>query len=451
MKNRTWGVLALCLSLTLVSLDAAAQEAPAASTPGVAGHLSGFWDEFNQVWSHSDYERFRLEYENDTFYNTDRNYTDGIRMTLKRGSGKATSYDPDKNGLIPPLNTESEKGDCDAPEKPADDNTPGAKPNPAKATKAHEDLPCYRAAYSMVLGQNMYTASDIRLKPDQIPAKDHPYGAWLYVGLHREVYTSDERYWQYGFDVGCIGPCALGQPAQNFIHKYITDSPSPQGWGSQIHNELGVEFRYEHAWRAFRYVLGRRDGEALHLGRSYAGAPLAFDLRPSVSFGLGNIQTYGGFGATARFGWFRSTYETMRLDTHPIESLAQDDHAQPEAADGATADAPKLATARRETGRAASGDSGGSWVSKTELFGFTRVNADLVAYNAMLQGGLFNTSSPKTVGARPYIAEYELGVAAAYGQFSMSVSTITRHEWDTAGFRYGQHFGRIAVEFATHF
>lgn len=446
MNFRAVGRAVCCLACLTFTFGAQAQEAaPPASPQGPLQHLSGFWDEFNQVWSQDEYERFRLEYENDTFFNTDRNYTDGVRMTLKRGSSKATSYDPDKLGLIPPLNTEAEKGDCDAAPPPAD-NAPGAKPDPAKATKAHKDLPCYRAAYGVVLGQNMYTASDIRLKPSQIPAKDHPYGAWLYVGLHREVYSSDERYWQYGFDIGCIGPCALGQPAQNFIHKYITDSPSPQGWGSQIHNELGIEFRYEHAWRAYRYVFGSRGGEALRLGRSYQGAPLAFDVRPSVSLGLGNIQTYAGFGATARFGWFRSTYETMRLDTHPIESLARKDDSPHDTQLAASA----------ETGRAASADSGraaagGSWFSKTELFGFTRVNADLVAYNAMLQGGLFNTTSPKTVGPRPYIAEWEYGLAAAYGQFSISASAITRHEWDTSGFRYGQHFGRLTVEFSTRF
>ncbi|HEY4373502.1 MAG TPA: lipid A deacylase LpxR family protein [Burkholderiales bacterium] len=450
MNIRAWSRAILCLTCLIAANGACAQEnaTPPPGPKGVLDHLSGFWDEYNQVWSHSDYERARLEYENDTFYNTDRNYTDGVRFSIKRGSSQATSFDPDKLGMIPPLNTAAEKGDCDAT-LPARDDTPGAKPNPAKT---HEDLPCYRAAYSWVLGQNMYTASDVRLKPDQIPAKDHPYGAWLYVGLHREVYSSDERYWQYGFDIGCIGPCALGHETQNIIHQYITDSPSPQGWGSQIHNEPGIEFRYEHAWRAFRYVLGSRGGEPLRLGRSYEGAPLAFDVRPSVSLGLGNIQTYAGIGATMRFGWFRSTYETMRLDTHPIESLARKDDAPTD--DTTTAKGPRLAAS--ETGRAASGDSrhaagSGSWFSKTELFGFTRVNADLVAYNAMLQGGMFNTSSPKTVGARPYIAEYEFGLAAAYGQFSVSLSTITRHEWDTSGFRYGQHFGRLAVEFATRF
>jgi len=434
----------------------------------VGAYLSGFWDEFNQVWSKADYERFRLEYENDLFYNTDRNYTDGVRLSLKHGSDKATVFDPEgRGGIVPPLNTDAEKGDCPVEAaSSAEDYTPGFKANPAKPDPGgRAPRPyCYKAAYSVVLGQNMYTPSDIRLQPSQIPAKDHPYAAWLYMGVHREVYSSDERYWQYGFDVGCIGPCALGEQAQKFIHKYVTDSPAPQGWGSQIHNELGIEFRYEHAWRALRYVPGRAgDKQPGMLGENLFGVPLAFDLRPAVSVGLGNIQTYAGLGATARLGWFRSTYDSMRLDTHPIESLAsrdQDDATLPTlfaqtdtpAAGAAATDgvqAPKYRPqSEGQTGRAA---SAAAVAAKPELFGFARVNADLVAYNAMLQGGLINDSSPKTVGARPLIAEYELGLAAAYRQLSVSFSSIIRHEWDTSGARYGQRFGRIAVEFSTRF
>jgi len=174
-------------------------------------------------------------------------------------------------------------------------------------------------------------------------------------------------------------------------------------------------------------------------------------------------MTYAGLGLTARVGWFRSGYESLRLDTHAIESLAQNDNNAPtdrayrlpqiyaQAATGTMTDAgPALAPADRVSDRAAPAAKLKPEVFP-ELFAFGRAHSDLVAYNALLQGGMFNHSSPKTASARPLILEREFGMMGAYREFSLSLSLVTRHEWDLSGNRYGQKFGRIAVEFSTRF
>ena len=69
----------------------------------------------------------------------------------------------------------------------------------------------------------------------------------------------------------------------------------------------------------------------------------------------------------------------------------------------------------------------------------------------MLQGGLFNRSSQSTTSARPLIAEREFGLGGAIGEVSVSVSVVGRQQWDTHGTRYGQRFGRLALEFSTRF
>lgn len=476
-------ILLLCSAGLLSALNASAQEAPESpERPRTVGqHVYSFWQEFNQVWSTGEYQRFRAEYENDLFYNTDRNYTDGVRFTLKHGSDHPSEFDRDENPLIPPLRfreplplaernkqLEEDEYRCAQPARNAAEYALGVEemrkqtnnPDATESTRPY----CYKSAYNVVLGHNMYTPSDIRLPSSRIPPKDRPYAAWAYIGINREVYSSDERYWRYGLDIGCMGPCAHGEQLQKWIHKYITDSPGPQGWDSQIHNELGIEFRYEHAWTSWRYGPARNDTKRpIAFGENWFGVPWALDLRPSVSVGLGNIQTYAGVGATARAGWFRPTYESLRLDTHPIESLAQADddddrllpavYAQADQAAGALSaqatandgmQAPKRTLRPTRTPRVKS-------PPKPELFAFGRLNTNLVAYNALLQGGLFNTSSPKTADARPFIAEFEIGVAAAYREFSLSFSTVRRHEWEANGTRYGQRFGRITVEFSTRF
>jgi hypothetical protein len=338
-------LLAACLAACAVSGGALADENEDRPQT-LPTQFSSFWAEFKQVWSQGEYQRFRLEYENDLFFNTDRNYTDGVRFTIKRGSDHPSKCDADENPRVPPLRfrqvrseaerakmREADEYDCALPARDAAEYERGVRemreqtnnPDARESTRPY----CYKSSYSLVAGHNMYTASDIRLAPAQIPAKDRPYAAWAYIGLHREIYSSDDRYWRYGVDIGCMGPCAYGRQLQTWIHENITNSPLPNGWDSQIRNEFGAVIRFEHAWGSWRFGPPRdRVNRPDTVGEGFFGVPLAMDVRPSVNFGLGNIQTYAGVGVTARLGWFRSGYETLRLDTHPIESLARADDGQ---------------------------------------------------------------------------------------------------------------------------
>ena len=47
--------------------------------------------------------------------------------------------------------------------------------------------------------------------------------------------------------------------------------------------------------------------------------------------------------------------------------------------------------------------------------------------------------------------EREFGLAGAIGEFSISLSAVGRRQWDSHGARYGQRFGRLALEFSTRF
>lgn len=143
---------------------------------------------------------------------------------------------------------------------------------------------------------------------------------------------------------------------------------------------------------------------------------------------------------TARIGWFCTSYDSPRRDTHTLESLAGARayrHAQADA--DSRADCAPTCEQRRMPEK------------PPELFAFTRLYGDLVAYNAMLRGRLINRSSPHTAGAPPLIAERLFRLAGAFGEFSMSRSVVGRAQWDTHGVRYGQHFGRVALEFSTRF
>ncbi len=415
--------IGVCLSITGMSANAPAQS--------LREHAADFWDELKVVVGEGTVKRLRIEYENDVFYATDSNYTNGVRLTWRAGARHAVKFDDDnQRPWVPPLRFtaggDEHKRALEDAECARASQTPGQREAGRPA--------CFRTAYNFVFfGHNLYAPSDIRLQPAQIPASERPYAGWAYIGFHRELHASDGRYWRYGLDIGCVGPCAQGRQLQNWVHKNLTHSPEPQGWGSQIRNEFGAIARFEYAEQAWHEPLAR-------LGSGVFGLPLATDLRPHVGAGLGNLQIYAGAGVTARIGWFRTSYDSLRLDTHTLESLAgarRDRHAQVDS--GSRADCAPYCEERSVPER------------PPELFAFARLHGDLVAYNAMLQGGLINRSSPSTAGARPLIAEREFGLAGAIGEFSVSLSVVGRQQWDAHGARYGQRFGRLALEFSTRF
>jgi len=106
------------------------------------------------------------------------------------------------------------------------------------------------------LGQELYTASDIKLSPELVGPPNHPYAGWLYGGFFKEVQRADGTYTRFGIDVGCLGPCAGGEWTQTQFHK-ILDQPLPRGWSKQVRNEVGVVLHGEFApvrWSPARSV-----------------------------------------------------------------------------------------------------------------------------------------------------------------------------------------------------
>jgi hypothetical protein len=132
------------------------------------------------------------------------------------------------------------------------------------------------------LGQQLYTASDIKLPPGRVGPPDHPYAGWLYGGFFKETYDRSGAYSKIGIDLGCLGPCAGGEWTQKNLHRII-DQPLPRGWGKQVRNEVGVVLHADYAPLAWKL------------------APWA-DLTPSIKGRFGNIFTDAGAGLLLRLG-----------------------------------------------------------------------------------------------------------------------------------------------------
>jgi hypothetical protein len=188
-------------------------------------------------------------FENDVFYDTDRHYTNGIRLSGEIALNDVPEWLQDAARQFPFF---------------PDDGT-------------------MRAGFAV--GQSIYTPPDITL--ENPPLDERPYAGWLYgsIGL---VAESGRQLDQLELSLGVVGPASLADETQKFVHE-ITGSDDPRGWDTQLKNEPGVVLTYQHSWRGY--------------GEPEPG--LGFDATPHVGGALGNVFTYANAGVTLRFGEHR--------------------------------------------------------------------------------------------------------------------------------------------------
>ncbi|MCH2158100.1 MAG: lipid A deacylase LpxR family protein [Oleiphilaceae bacterium] len=105
------------------------------------------------------------------------------------------------------------------------------------------------------IGQTLLSPSDITI---EVPAENElPYAGLLTFSntyLTANVNTAD----RISTTIGIIGPWALGEETQKTVHKAI-GADEPQGWDTQLENELVFQFHRSRAWRQLHFNDGRTD------------------------------------------------------------------------------------------------------------------------------------------------------------------------------------------------
>lgn len=229
-------------------------------------------------------------------------------------------------------------------------------------------------ATSYAIGQKIYTPKDIR-NPNRQP-KDRPWAGWLYGSVALSN-VSKEHVDSFGITLGVVGPPSLAETTQKFIHDNITDSPEPMGWDYQLHTEPGVILSWERRWPVI-------------LAAQVGGFRLQGE--PNVSFAVGNINTFAGFGGTLTFG--------------PNQRQVQDTP-------------PRIPPAMSGTGyfdTPASRDY--------DWYLFTGINGRAIARDIFLDGNSFRDS--ESVDKKNFVADANAGLAITYGQTRFSYTLVYR-------------------------
>ncbi len=195
----------------------------------------------------SDHGTLSLLFENDLFYKTDRDYTNGVELSYTTASQDTPKLFVDLARLLPFFATTGN----------------------------------VRASYA--LGQSIYTPSHLSLVNP--PLTDRPYAGFLYGGFGLADDTGT-RLDQIELQVGVIGPSSLASDTQRFVHKLFNDR-QPMGWSTQLRGEPGIVLTYSRNLK----LIPRQ---------SFLG--LFFDLEPHYGAAIGNVYDYADAGAMARIG-----------------------------------------------------------------------------------------------------------------------------------------------------
>jgi hypothetical protein len=220
---------------------------------------------------------FSILFENDIFFNTDHDYTNGLEFAYTTAPQDTPQWAVDAAHLLPFF---THQGDV-------------------------------RTRYA--LGQDIYTPQHLLLADP--PLTERPYAGFLHgsMGL---VADDGVHLDQLQVTLGVVGPASLAEETQKWIHAIINDR-NPAGWATQLRDEPGLVVTYARAVKVIepQGVLGG-----------------VFDIEPHWGGAVGNIYDYVNAGAMARFGFnLPRDYGPMRIEP----SLPGSDYFEPTAGFGA--------------------------------------------------------------------------------------------------------------------
>lgn len=214
-------------------------------------------------------------------------------------------------------------------------------------------------AVGYVFGHNIYT-------PDNIGntianPNDRPYAGWLYGGMFLQRSVNDSEMDHIELDMGVVGPSALGEPIQKFVHRAF-DSPEPQGWDDQLDDAFGINFIYRHKWKFT--LFGDNDGD------------ICMQAIPQAGFTVGNLNRDLNAAVTFRAGWhLPADFGPGRLDDVLSSTTS-------------------------------------TWTKDLSVYGFVRAGGKYVEHDLFVSGN--NDHHSLGVAEEHWVGEFEYGVALSW-------------------------------------
>jgi lipid A 3-O-deacylase len=169
-----------------------------------------------------------------------------------------------------------------------------------KRTPVSKILPRLPWGYDEAFGisYNSLGFTPTNTESDSITYYDRPFAGTIYLGLNRVSCRPQKKLRLTSrFDVGAIGPVALAYETQKFIHKH-TNNAEPRGWQFQIENDLylNYSFRLEKGLipksaAEIKGLITKRAVEVIGFGTLNAGT-IYSNASAGVKFRAGKFKDY---------------------------------------------------------------------------------------------------------------------------------------------------------------
>ena len=253
--------------------------------------------------------------------------------------------------------------------------------NPEKFTENIE-----KKTYEISVGQKMYTPywGSVPNKEDQ----DRPFAGYLYAGGAYSVFYKNESVLKLSAEIGTVGPNSLAQDAQKFLHQTV-GFYTPAGWDYQIKNEVAVNLSGNYS-----KLLYRSNNKIIDFsGQGYANLGTTFSgLGTSLLFRVGKLNQL-----------FNSAYHNAVIGESKTKSL-----------------------------------------NKNEFFFYIKPQLNIVAYDATIQGSLFNNNSPVTFGVKPIVYEQQFGLNYSSKRFTADFNVIFKTK-EVESIAKAQNYGGLSL------
>lgn len=253
-----------------------------------------------------------------------------------------------------------------------------------------------RFAWGFGLTQLMFTPDDYTAL--SASEGQRPYAGWL--GLEYSLHAkSDRKVNSLTLSLGSTGKQSFAEPTQEWVHKYISDSPIYQGWDSQVPAETTFNLNFDYKQKSTRIT-------------DFQFTGLEFDGYHDFGIELGNFRTSAYGGGLARVGYnLPASFSTPRV---------------------------QLGSYGNELFRTASERD-----QRFSVLGFVGIRATAVLHDITLDGPLFQTFDTG-VESKSWVGELLYGFGMRYKNFELTYSQTVRTD-EFSGQDESQEFASIML------
>jgi len=225
--------------------------------------------------------------------------------------------------------------------------------------------------YTVGFGQYMYSPfrPNVPLKANQ----DRPFAGYLFANFSVAKYFKNESAFKITYQLGVLGPDSGGENVQKWYHRFL-GLPPINGWAFQIQNQLGLNVKASYL-KNIAYTKSKK---------------VDFSAFSEAKFGTIFDELSVGFVSRIGFKSLNPIFNSVLFNSN-------------------------ISTGKMDN-------------SAKEFYFFVKPQLTYVAYNATIQGSLFNDNSPLTFDVQPLKGTLQVGLKAASNRFNFeySISYLTK-------------------------